>query len=107
MDRENFVRCCERRRMILFVCDNLTAQTSGKLKEAVANLSGVNWYGLTAQTSDKLKEAVANLSGVNWYGLANATDLWQMIDAGYAELLKTHIRQAHHAWLDDEEHAEL
>ena len=23
-----------------------------------------------------------------WFGLKNATDLWQMIDAGYAQLLK-------------------
>ena len=62
---------------------------------------------LTAQTSDAFKESVAIMKGVVWFGLANATDLWQVVDAGYAQLLKTLIDQAFHAWLDDDENASL
>ena len=49
---------------------------------------------LTAQVSDKFIECVSQLSGVGWYGLPNATDLWQPVDAGYAQILKTLICQA-------------
>ena len=55
---------------------------------------------LNSQTSDEFKEAVANLDGVCWYGVPGATDIWQPVDAGYAELLKVKIRQEHYNWLD-------
>ena len=61
---------------------------------------------LTAQISDDFKESVSSLSGVCWYGLPNATDLWQPVDAGYAELLKRLITQRFHNWLDAEENAD-
>ena len=41
-----------------------------------------------------------------WYGLPGATDLWQPVDAGYAQILKVLIGQAQRKWLDDEENAE-
>ena len=44
---------------------------------------------LTAQTSDNFKTAVSNLRGIVWFGVPNATDLWQHIDGGFAEQLKT------------------
>jgi len=44
---------------------------------------------LTAQVTDEFKKSVAQTSsGIVWYGLPNATDLWQPVDAGYAELQK-------------------
>ena len=55
---------------------------------------------LNSQTSDEFKEAVANLDGVCWYGVPGATDIWQPVDAGYAELLKVKIRQEHYNWLN-------
>ena len=44
---------------------------------------------LTAQVSEEFKESVSKRNGVVWYGLSNATDLWQPVDAGYAQILKT------------------
>ena len=60
---------------------------------------------LTAQVSDEFKKYVSSLNDVCWYGLLNATDLWHPVDAGYAELLKVLINQAHHTWLDSDQHA--
>ena len=79
------------------------------LSKSVKNLKRFALFAdnLTAQTSDAFKESVAILKGVVWFGLANATDLWQVVDAGYAQLLKTLIDQAFHAWLDDDENASL
>ena len=61
---------------------------------------------LTAQVSEEFKESVSKLNGVVWYGLPNATDLWQPVDAGYAQILKTLICQAQRRWLDDDVNAE-
>ena len=61
---------------------------------------------LTAQQSDPFKEEVASMSGVNWFGLKNATDLWQQVDAGYAQMLKVLTKQAHHNWLDSDDNAD-
>ena len=61
---------------------------------------------LTAQTHDSFKSAVSEISGVAWFGLPKATDLWQPVDAGYAQLLKVLMRQQFENWLDDDEHAE-
>ena len=38
--------------------------------------------------------------GVVYYGLADATDLWQPVDAGYAQTLKQLIAIEHRDWLD-------
>ena len=48
---------------------------------------------LTAQVSDEFRQAVSSLGGVVWYGLPNATDLWQPVDAGYVQLLKSVARR--------------
>ena len=62
---------------------------------------------LTAQTSDQFLDTIAGINkGVVWFGLKNATDLWQQVDAGYAQLLKVLVDQAHHKWLDSDENAE-
>ena len=61
---------------------------------------------LTVQITEDFKESVSNINGICWYGLPNATDLWQPVDAGYAQLLKVLITQDHHTWLDSEENAE-
>lgn len=61
---------------------------------------------LTGQVADKFKEAVADAGGVCWYGLPGATDIWQPVDAGYAELLKVKVRQEHYKWLDSEENVD-
>ena len=60
---------------------------------------------LSAQVSDGFKKSVSDLNGVCWYGLPNATDIWQPVDAGYAELLKVFLNQKHHEWLDSDDNA--
>ena len=54
---------------------------------------------LSAQESYEFKKSVSDLNGVCWYGLPNATDIWQPVDAGYAELLKVFLNQKHHEGL--------
>ena len=61
---------------------------------------------LSAQISTEFKEAVSDLDGVVWFGLPNATDLWQPVDAGYAELLKVFMKQQHHKWFDSDDNAD-
>ena len=61
---------------------------------------------LDAQCSDQFKEEVHRLDGLIWYGLKNGTDVWQVVDAGVAQLLKTLISMEHHEWLDVEHNAD-
>ena len=48
-----------------------------------------------AHTKDDFKKLVNSLNGVVWYGLPNATDLWQLVDDGCAQLLKSPISIKH------------
>ena len=57
---------------------------------------------LEGQKAEVFKESVEALGGIVWYGVANATDIWQPIDAGYAQLLKVLIKQFLN-WLDDDD----
>ena len=41
-----------------------------------------------------------------WYGVADATDLWQPVDAGYAQTLKTLVAKQHQSWLDYDDNAD-
>ena len=58
---------------------------------------------LEGQKAEVFKESVEALGGIVWYGVANATDIWQPIDAGYAQLLKVLIKQEFFNWLDDKD----
>ena len=51
---------------------------------------------LTAPVSDEFKECVSQLNGVVWYGLPNATDMWQPVDAGYAQI---QIKLSEDGWM--------
>ena len=93
---------------------NAWADTEVSLKWIEGTLSksvqGLNRFvlfldNLTSQESDNFKSSVAELNGVAWFGLKNATDLWQVVDAGIGQLLKVFIGQAHRDWLDKEENA--
>ena len=55
---------------------------------------------LEAYTKDDFKKLVNSLSRVVWYGLPNATDLWQPVDAGYAQVLISLISIEHREWLE-------
>ena len=56
---------------------------------------------LSGQVAEEFKQAIANTGGVCWY----ATDNWQPVDAGYAELLKVKVRQERCKWLDSDENS--
>ena len=61
---------------------------------------------MKSQESDEFKSAVAALNGMAWFGLKNATDLWQVVNAGFAQKLKVLIGQAHRNRLDKEGNAD-
>ena len=61
---------------------------------------------MSGQTTDEFKQKVAEIEGLCWYGVPNATDIWQPVDAGYAQKLKVLIRSEHYRWLDCDENAE-
>ena len=48
-------------------------------------------YNLTAQQTEEFRESVSNINSVVWYGLPNATDLWQVVDAGLGQHLKVKV----------------
>lgn len=62
---------------------------------------------LSAQQNEAFQQAIAERGGVVWYGPANATDLWQPIDAGPAQLLKVLIGQEQQKWLEDDANSEM
>ena len=57
---------------------------------------------LEGQKNLKFKDAVLSCGGTVWYGLASATDIWQLVDAGYGQLLKGKTKQEFFRWLDDD-----
>ena len=61
---------------------------------------------LTAHKTDEFKQEVSRMSGVVWFGLPDATDLWQPVDAGYAQVLKSLIAKEQQTWLDIETNAD-
>lgn len=80
----------------------------GTLSKSVQGLSRFVLFldNLNSQESEQFKSSVSELNGVAWYGLKNATDLWQVVDAGIAQLHKVLIGQAHREWLDKEGNAD-
>ena len=56
---------------------------------------------LTAQQTDDFKKSISDLKGVAWYGLKNATELWQVVDAGIAQTLKVLAGHNYQKWLDE------
>ena len=78
------------------------------LKPCVENLKRFVLFcdNLTSQTHEDFKTKISSLGGVVWYGLPNATDLWQPVDAGFGELLKTLINHKLTSWLEGEENAD-
>ena len=61
---------------------------------------------LEAHCTEEFKVAVRDQKGLVRYGLAEGTDLWQPVDAGYAQVLKTLISREHHDWLDRDDNAD-
>ena len=56
---------------------------------------------LTAQQTDDFKKSISDLKGVVWYGLKNATELWQLVDAGISQTLKVLAGHNYQKWLDE------
>ena len=61
---------------------------------------------LSTHTEENFKKSVCDLGGLVWFGLPDATDLWQPVDAGYAQVLKSLISKEQQLWLDEEENAD-
>ena len=61
---------------------------------------------LEAHQKDDFKESVSKKSGLVWFGLPNGTDLWQPVDAGYAQILKSLIGIEQRDWLDCDNNAD-
>ena len=57
---------------------------------------------LTAQQTTDFEEAASSQNGVCWFGLPNGTDLWLVVDAGIAQLLKTLTKKEQDDWLMDD-----
>ena len=61
---------------------------------------------LAAHQREEFKVDVANHSGLVWFGLPNGTDLWQPVDAGFAQVLKQLIGIEQREWLDCDDNAD-
>ena len=61
---------------------------------------------LEAHQNDEFKESVSKNLGLVWFGLPNGTDLWQPVDAGYAQVLKQLIGIEQRDWLDCDDNAD-
>ena len=59
-----------------------------------------------AHTKEEFKEVVSSFSGVVWFGLLNATDFWDPVNTGYAQVLKVLVEIKHREWLDHENNAD-
>ena len=110
---EKTLKSVVKEHFVLFL-DNLNCQTSDEFKEAVANLNGVCWYGVCWYGVCWYGVCWYGVCwygvcwyGVCWYGVPGVTDIWQPVDAGYAELLKVKIRQEHYNWLDSDKHRQM
>ena len=55
---------------------------------------------LSAQESDPFRTEIASARGIAYFGLKNATDVWQPVGAGVAQVLKSLIVSSHRDWLD-------
>ena len=78
----------------------------GTLKSSVEGTFVLFLNNLEGQIAEKFKKEVANAGGVCWYGLPGATYIWQPVDAGYGEILKVKVRQAHYKWLNSNANAD-
>ena len=61
---------------------------------------------LEVRKADLFKDTVKELGRLVWYGVANVTDIWQPIEARYAQLLMMLIKQEFPKWLDDDNNIE-
>ena len=57
-------------------------------------------HNFEAHTKDDCKILVNSLNDVVWYRLSNVTGLWQPVDAGYAQVLKSLISIEHREWVE-------
>ena len=60
---------------------------------------------LTGQQANEFKKPISELNSIAWYDLPGATYMWQLVNAGYAQLLKIQFDHQDRNWLDDEYNA--
>ena len=61
---------------------------------------------LTGQQANEFKKPISELNGIAWYDLPCATYMWQLVNAGYAQLLKIQFGHQDRNWLHDEYNAD-
>ena len=54
---------------------------------------------LNAQANPQVQEAVRSLDGIVWYGVPNVTHIWQPVDSGFGQMLKTAVKRMQDEWL--------
>ena len=59
---------------------------------------------ISCQELDGLKDKVSTIKKLCWYGSKEGTDLWQPIEAGYADVVKKLLGIQREEWLDKDEH---
>ena len=68
-------------------------QVKGTLSKSVQGFDRFVLFSdnLKSQESEEFKPAIASLNGVAWFRLKHATNLWQVVDADLAQMLKVLI----------------
>ena len=61
---------------------------------------------LSIQTHEDFKAKISSMGDVVWFGVPNGTDLWQPVDAGFGQLLKTLINHKFTEWLEGDQNAD-
>ena len=62
---------------------------------------------LEGKTTLFFQEEVRKSGGIIWYGDKNATDLWQLVDAGMGRLLKVLVFHEQQDWLEYDQNIDL
>ena len=53
--------------------------------------------------NERLLHEIRSINGVVWFGVPGATDIWQPVDSGFGQMLKSKINSLQEEWLQQEE----
>ena len=62
---------------------------------------------LSAQANERILHEIRSINGVVWFGVPGATDIWQPVDSGFGQMLKSKINSLQEEWLQQEENIDL
>ena len=61
----------------------------------------------SARTDALFLSKVKALNGIVWFGVPGATDIWQPVDCGFGNMLKSMVRTVQDEWLEDDSNIDL